>query len=497
MGPFSQRLYTVAQIREIDRLAIEALNGDGYALMQRAATAAYRRLRARWPEVRRILVCAGHGNNGGDGYVLARLARADGLEAEVLRCEPGPSASTDSALARADYFSSGGHERRFESVDSLHGAEVIVDAIFGIGLTRAPASPESALIEAINASGVPVLSIDIPSGLDADTGMAPGACVRASLTVTFIGWKRGLFTGIAAGMCGPLLLEPLDIDRSTFEDEVVTTTRLISPDSQRAALPPRNPSAHKGDFGHVLVVGGDFGYGGAPRLAAEGALRVGAGLVSVATRAEHVAPLLAARPELMVHAVEEAEDLEPLLERATVLVVGPGLGREQWGRELLKRVMKSAKPLLLDADALNLIAESPSELPLWCVISPHPREAARLLSCTTEEIQRDRFAAATKLADRFRTVAVLKGAGSIVADPDGRLDLCPIAEPALASGGTGDVLAGVIGGLMAQRLTPALAARVGVIAHARAGVAAASRGGARGVIASDVLAELRVQVNPV
>lgn len=495
MGPLSQRLYTVAQIRELDKLAIASLHDDSYALMQRAATAAYRRLRARWPEVRRITVCCGHGNNGGDGYVIARLARADGLDADVIRCEPGASATTDSALARADFTAAGGVERRFEALESLEGAEVIVDAIFGIGLVRPPASPEAALIEAINASGAPVLAVDVPSGLDADTGMAPGACVRAALTVSFIGWKRGLFTGVAAGMCGQLLLETLELDRTIYSD-VYTTTRLISPEAQRAALPPRNPSAHKGDFGHVLVVGGDRGFGGAARLAAEGALRCGAGLVSVATRAEHVAPLLAARPEIMAHAVEAGEDLDPLIERATVLVVGPGLGRDAWGRALLARVLKSAKPLMLDADALNLIAESPHELPLWCVISPHPREAARLLGVSTEDVQRDRFAAATRLAARFRTIAVLKGAGSIVADAEGRLDLCPIAEPALASGGTGDVLAGVIGGLMAQRLTPALAARVGVIAHARAGVAAGSRGGARGVIASDLLAELRVQVNP-
>jgi NAD(P)H-hydrate epimerase len=314
------------------------------------------------------------------------------------------------------------------------------------------------------------------------------------VTATFIGWKRGQFTGQGLEFCGQCVLEPLEVSAET-RAAVSTSARMLSPERLATWLPPRSPLAHKGDFGHVLIVGGDHGYAGAASLAAQAALRAGAGLVSVATRSEHVAAIVAARPEAMARGVERAEQLGPLLLRATAIAVGPGLGRGSWGRELLAAVLASGKAMVIDADALNLIADGPRALPEESVITPHPGEAARLLGVDTAAIQSDRYAAAAKLAERYRAVAVLKGAGTIVAAPDGRLAVCPIAEPGLASGGTGDVLTGIIAALRAQGLAAFDAACAAVLAHGSAGRRAA-RAGARGSLASDVIEALRSVLNP-
>jgi NAD(P)H-hydrate epimerase len=262
------------------------------------------------------------------------------------------------------------------------------------------------------------------------------------------------------------------------------------------ALPPRPRDAHKGRNGHVLAIGGDHGTAGAIRLCGEAALRGGAGLVSVATQAEHLMALNAGRPELMAHAVNGPQALEPLLARASVLAVGPGLGQGAWGHALWLTALDSALPLVLDADGLNLLAIEPRRFDpaRQVVLTPHPGEAARLLHCPVGEIERDRFAAARALAQRFGAVVVLKGAGSLVADPDGRLDVCPWGNPGMASGGMGDLLTGLVAALLAQGCPAAQAARLGVGLHARAGDRAA-REGERGMIASDLLAPLRLLLN--
>jgi NAD(P)H-hydrate epimerase len=270
--------------------------------------------------------------------------------------------------------------------------------------------------------------------------------------------------------------------------------RILGDAELRAALPARAAGAHKGYYGHVLVIGGDHGYAGAARLAGEAALRGGSGLVSVATRPGHVGALVGARPELMAHGVDDASALQPLLARASVLAIGPGLGRGDWARELLPAALDSAKPLVLDADALNLLAGEPRRLD-DAVLTPHPGEAARLLGTDTASVQRDRYAAALAIASRYGAVTVLKGAGTIVADAAGQVSVCPIANPGLASGGSGDVLCGVIAALRAQGLDARRAAEIGVFAHARAGLIAA-RGGARGTLAGDVSAALRAVLNP-
>lgn len=270
------------------------------------------------------------------------------------------------------------------------------------------------------------------------------------------------------------------------------TPTTLSPETYRA-LPARAKDAYKGDFGHVLVIGGNVGMGGAARLAAEAALRVGAGLVSVATRAAHVPAFIAARPEAMCHGVEEGADIAKLLARATVLLLGPGLGQDAWARNLYDQALASPLPKVVDADALNLLAQHPIHQDNW-VLTPHAGEAARLLETSTHEIQADRFAAARALQQRYGGVVVLKGAGSIVQGAE-TTHICTAGNPGMASGGMGDVLGGVIAGLIAQNIPPDEAAQRGVLCHAMAGDLALAEGGERGLLASDLMLYLRKLMN--
>lgn len=485
-------LYRADQVREIDRIAIEELGIPGAMLMARAGAAAFEALRVHWPQARRIAVICGTGNNAGDGLVVARLAREAQLDARLLQVDPSRPLCGD-ALAEAEAWQAAGGITQPFSPDALSGTDVLVDAMFGTGLDRDVSGLWREAVEAVNRSGLPVLAIDIPSGLHADTGRVLGAAVRAALTVTFMGLKQGLFTGQGPDHCGMILFHDLDVPRNLYARVPAAARRL-----DRETLGPlrlRRPrSAHKGRFGHVLVIGGEQGMSGAVRLAAEAAARVGAGLVSVATRAAHAAVLNLTRPELMCHGVEQAQDLDPLIDRANAVAVGPGLGRSSWARALLDRATAGEKPLVVDADALNLLAGTPSRRELW-VLTPHPGEAARLLGCDTAEVERDRFAAVAALVHRYGGVCVLKGAGTLIGSGDGPVAVCTAGNPGMASGGMGDVLSGVIAGLIAQGLPLRQAAEVGVGLHAAAADRAACEG-ERGMLATDLMPHLRRLANP-
>ena len=476
-------LYTTAQVRTLDQDAI-AGGIAGIELMERAARAALDVLRRRWPQARTLCVVCGPGNNGGDGFLLAALACMAGMRAHVVALSE--TSTGDAALARERCVREGG---QVMVALSLPDGDVYVDALFGSGLNRAPAGDAAKLIAALNAQSRPVLALDVPSGLDADAGAAFDPCVRAAATVCFVGWKRGMFTAQGADQCGERTLATLDIPAHAYAQAQPDAT-LLAP----RTLPPRARDNHKGRQGHVLAIGGDLGAGGAVRMCGEAAARVGAGLVSIATREANVGAILSARPELMPHGVHVPRNLEPLLARASVLAVGPGLGQEEWGRGLWNSALDAGKPLVLDADGLNLLAVTPRALPPTCVLTPHPGEAARLLGIAGSEIQADRFAAVRALAGKYRAVVVLKGAGSLVADAGGRVAVCPWGNPGMASGGMGDVLTGVIAGLLAQGLGTWEAACLGVGLHARAGDLAA-RAGERGLLASDLFPYLRALVN--
>ena len=489
----SRDLYNRAGLRALEAAATAQLDGDGFALMTRAGQAAWRELLRRWPQAQRIVVACGPGNNGGDGYVLALHALEAGRRVSVLRVAGHPTASGLARRACEAYLQAGGAIEEF--VDAMPEADVVVDALFGIGLARALEPDTTALVEAINAAGVPVLSLDAPSGVETDTGAVPGVAVRADATVQFIAAHAGLRTGAALDHAGELALASLDLPPQVF-DGIDPVATCLTADDLAGRFPPRSRSAHKGHSGYLLCIGGDHGLGGAVLLAAQAALRSGAGLVGVATRAGHVPAMLARCPEVMAQAVDGAAALRALLERADIVAVGPGLGQGAWGSALFGVAVAAGKPLVLDADGLNLLAKGGSQrLPADAILTPHPGEAARLLQETTMRVQADRLAAAARLCDAFGCVVVLKGAGTVVAAPGERPRVIAAGNPGMASGGTGDVLTGVIAALRAQGRGTFDAAVTGALLHAAAGDLAAQAGGERGMLASDLFAHLRTLVN--
>ncbi|KAF1695689.1 NAD(P)H-hydrate dehydratase [Pseudoxanthomonas koreensis] len=490
--PATFALHDSAAARSVDRLATAALGGDGYVLMQRAGQAAWRVLLQRWPQAQRIVVACGGGNNGGDGYVLARLALQSGRRVRVVHPADGGPRTELAQRACTAYLAAGGHVDLFPC--ALDDADVLVDALCGIGLEQAPRADLAVLIQALDRASAPVFALDVPSGIDADRGSAPGAAVHAQCTLQFIVAHAGLRTGAALDHGGERLLDTLDVDAAAYAGEAPPRAQLLVAPALRRWLPPRRRDTHKGASGRALCIGGDHGGGGAIVLCAEAALRAGAGLVSVATRAVHGPALLARRPEAMVHALEDEAALAPLLDAASVIACGPGLGRAAWGERLYRRALAAGKPLGLDADALNLLASTPGR-PAEAILPPHPGEAARLLGCDTAAIQHDRLAAAAALADRYRCAVVLKGAGTIVAAP-GRIS-CVLAagNPGMATGGMGDLLTGTIAAMRAQGLEAFDAACAGALLHSLAGDAAA-RDGQRGMLPSDLLPWLRRLANP-
>jgi hydroxyethylthiazole kinase-like uncharacterized protein yjeF len=503
-------IFSPEQVRERDRVAIETHGIPGYTLMTRAGRAALNVLRARWPGARRPLVLCGAGNNAGDGYVLARLAADIGLEPTVVPVFDPERLRGDAARAWQDYrpvVDRGRGHLASQWSDALLGqSDVVVDALFGTGLAREVTDHPAQIVGRVNASGLPVLALDVPSGLSAATGEALGVAVAADATITFVGRKIGFYVGSGQDFVGTVYFDDLGIDQlAGIARQGVAT--LLDPAALGALLPRRRRTSHKASHGHVLIVGGAEGMSGAARLAGEAALYAGAGLVSVATSPAHAAWLNVGRPELMCRGVRSAQDLAPLLERADVVVAGPGLGTDSSAQQLLEAVLARALPRVLDADALNLLANgalpisalgAKSGAPARTVITPHPGEAARLLGTSTGEVQADRLTASARLVAATGAVCVLKGAGSVVGTVDRLPAICDRGNPGMAAAGMGDVLSGVIGALLAQLGDPAAAAGTGALVHAMAGDAAAARLGIeRGLMASDLFDDIRRLVNPV
>ena len=480
-------LYTAQQTRALDRCAIEDHSLPGITLMSRAAQATFDSLIGTWPEPECVQVLCGTGNNGGDGFLVADLAHKRGIKTTVLQVGDADKIGGDALLARQQALANGVEILPFEEGLVL-SLGVVVDALLGTGLGGDVRGAYVDAIDEINRAGAPVVAVDIPSGLCSDSGRVLGRAVRADLTVSFIGLKRGLFTLQAMDHTGELQFADLGVPAQVYQQVPAGTWRLEL-ESLLETLPPRPATAHKGDYGTVLVVGGDHGMAGAAALAAEAALRCGAGLVRVATRPEHVAALVARVPEAMPLGVESGEDLQPLLDAASVLVVGPGLGQSPWAEYLLQAAVASGKPMVLDADGLNLLAAGKAQARPGMLITPHPGEAARLLGVSSSEVQADRFATCLRLQESTGAVTVLKGNGTIVGG-EGQLFLSDYGNPGMASGGMGDVLSGVIGSLLAQGLEPTQAAALGVCLHGAAADIAAEEG-ERGLLASDLMPWLR------
>lgn len=490
MQALSGALYTAEQVRDLDRRAIHEFGIPSHELMTRAGHATLDALRALWPTATSLAVLCGPGNNGGDGYVVARVARARGMRVNVVAVGDPPQPGGDARRAYDEFVAGGG--RCVPWGTTALDAEVIVDAVFGTGLARDVEGLPAEILRTANASGRPIVAVDIPSGLHADTGAVLGVAARAALTVTFIGRKIGFHLGAGPEHVGRLVFDDLAVPPGTYAEQV-PTARLLGEEDVAAALPRRARAAHKGSHGHVLVIGGGPGMPGAARLAGEAALRAGAGLVTLAVHPENAA-IVAARPELMCVATRTAHDLAQALTRATIVAVGPGLGQGELSREVFEAALGCGLPLVVDADALNLLVESPRRNDRW-VLTPHPGEAARLLGATGAAVQANRMGAARALQERFGGTVALKGAGSIVWSAGELPGICDRGNPGMAVGGTGDVLTGVIAGIAAQCGDLALATRAGVFVHAQAGDLAARRG-ERGMLAGDLLDQVRSCVNP-
>lgn len=492
--PLPIRLYDAAQAGELDRHFIADFGVEGFVLMERAARAASVALMRRWPTPGALFVLCGPGNNGGDGFLIARNARQAGWQVQ-LSCLVDPATlEGDAALAAEAFRDAGGAIARFDG--AAIDADVVVDAVLGTGLNRDVEGDFARAIDAINAAAerqAGVLAVDIPSGIDASTGRVWGRAVHADVTTTFIGVKLGLVTGAGPAFCGDLVFDALEAPGELYERVPYCARRVLDADRVRL-MPPRARAVHKGDNGHLLFVGGNAGMGGSIRMSGEAALRTGAGLVSVACHPDHAGAMSQARPELMCRGVSQGQSIAALMAAANVIAIGPGLGSDHWSEALWAQVLGSDKPLVVDADALNLLAKRSHGRGNW-ILTPHPGEAARLLDCQTARIVNDRPAAARELARRYNAVAVLKGAGSLIASGES-LWVCTAGNPGMAVGGMGDVLTGVIASLCGQGLSVENAARLGVYVHARAGDAAAAGGGERGLLPSDLFATLRPLVNP-
>ncbi|MRI31653.1 bifunctional ADP-dependent NAD(P)H-hydrate dehydratase/NAD(P)H-hydrate epimerase [Endozoicomonas sp. OPT23] len=494
-----ENLYTAEQVRQLDKFATNQCGIDGFELMTRAAQAAFNELQVEWPDAQSIDVLCGGGNNGGDGYLVAMLAAKKGFKVQVCWLSSPDKLSGDALKAY--------EACKFENVDiqpfaeaTTLTADVLVDAMLGTGLGRDVSGKYLQAVNLINQSGRPVLAVDIPSGLNADTGSVMGIAVSADLTVTFIGMKQGLLTGNGTELAGRVAFSDLNVHEQAYQQLQPSSIRL-SEQNLSPLIKPRTRNSHKGDHGHLLLTGGNHGMPGAVIMAAEAAISCGAGKVTVATRQENLPALAVRRPEVMASSVVDGQALKTLLKNKTAIVIGPGLGRDDWAKKLLREALKAECPLVVDADALNLIADDPQLLqgrksPM--ILTPHAGEAGRLLQVSSRKISENRVASVKELCRTYgsycETIALLKGAGTLIYD-GAELNLCSAGNPGMAVAGMGDVLSGVIGALLAQSIAAFDAARLGAWLHASAADKIAAQQGEIGLLATELIPVIRQQLN--
>ena len=506
------RIVTAGEMKALDRAAIEEYGISGLVLMENAGRQAVELVRSVLGEVRGkvITIFIGKGNNGGDGLVMARHLLNMGAEVKVLSMVNPEEISGDAAV-NLDIW-----RKMDQKVFALHhgdginvvklvlmNTDMIVDAIYGTGFKGGLAEKAGRVIEALNGSGRPILAVDIPSGLEADTGRTNGACIRADYTITFGLPKLGLILEPGADYTGQLTVADISIP-AVLVEKTAPQRFLITAELVKEWLPSRPNLAHKGNFGRVLVVAGSRGMTGAACLTGESALRAGAGLVTVAVPETLHEVMEEKLTEVMTSPLPDTgkgslsrgarQRILSLLEKADVLAIGPGLSQAAEVIALVRELLPQVKiPCVLDADALNALAGSGDILKKVrapVVITPHPGEMARLLGVTPKEIQEDRIAAAVQAAEKWSVTALLKGARTVVASPDGSVFINPTGNPGMATAGSGDVLTGVVAALMAQGMETARAAAAGAYIHGLAGDLAAREKGMMGLIAGDILSAL-------
>jgi ADP-dependent NAD(P)H-hydrate dehydratase / NAD(P)H-hydrate epimerase len=507
-------LVSAEEMRELDRLTIEKYGTPGHVLMERAGKGATAFLLDSFPALRRkgarVVVCAGKGNNGGDGFVMARLLRQRGVATEVLLFGRAADVRGDAARNLGAYTrgrSSIGELTDSENLEALDAAlvraDVVIDAIFGTGLGSPVRGLQAEAIERINRSGVPVFAVDIPSGLDSDTGLPLGACICAQATATFGFAKIGQVTFPGAGLVGKLRVVDIGI-ASEAVAERPPQTELLEPGKVGRLVPVRRADAHKGDCGHLLVIAGSFGKTGAAQLVSRAALRSGAGLVTLVGPAALYPIYASGVLEVMTEVLPDRDGrmlfeetaLRRLLAGKSAVAIGPGIGTHDEASAIVRWLLTQEDlPLLLDADAITCLSSEVSLLEraaAQVVLTPHPGEMARLLGGTNRDVQAERVGTARRFAREHSCTLVLKGARTVIASQlDDSADaftwINPTGNPGMASGGMGDVLSGIIGGLLAQRLAPPDAARLGVYVHGSVADAVAAQSGEVGLLASDII----------
>ena len=478
-------LFTAAQCKAIDRSAIESMPIPGYQLMCRAARSAQHWITRLYPRACSFNVVCGAGNNGGDGLALAKLLFESGHAVTVtLAGTDFKDQLSGEALEAWNDLPVELPKHPFDPTVNDE-SDLIVDALLGIGLKGEVRQDSAAVIDWINRQKIPVFSLDIPSGLSADTGSMLGSAVKADATLTFIAPKQGMFINQARDYVGRLMVDSLGVPAELFPE---SQSQLISEPLNRMAT--LNRAAHKGSQGSLIVIGGDVGFGGAPILSSEAALRTGAGRVTLLTNSESaVTAMLSRTPEVMVRLANDIDAFEPMILSMDAIAIGPGLGQSDWSLSCLERVNSSDKPTVVDADALNLIAQNKVDFHRHAVFTPHPGEAARLLDCSATDIQSDPIRSAFALQSRLGGVIVLKGAGSIVCDGR-KAYICNLGNPGMATAGMGDLLSGIIATFLAQGYSLLDSAQMGVWLHAKAGDMASTKG-ERGLIATDLLTHIR------
>lgn len=489
---YSNNLYSREQVRDLDSTAIKKFNTSGKSLMQRAGEFSVSCINKYFPLVDNISVFCGSGNNGGDGFVVAKLLHKQGKQVDVYFLGDETKLTIDSRNAYNEC-------KKFLNIYKFSNKfnnepELIVDGIFGTGLNKDLDKNWIDLINLINNYNSIKVSLDIPSGLNANTGIPMPVAIKSDLTPTFVGKKIGLFTGLSNDYCGKVEFCDLDVPNKVYEN-VNPVAVILNISKELKNLISFSSASFKNTFGHIVVIGGNKGMLGASILSSASALRAGAGLVTVLTHKEHASNVPVAMPELMSRGVESLDDAKDILEKSTALIIGPGLGQDTWAKNLFNEILKIKKPIVIDADALNLLASHKQELSSNFIITPHPGEAARLLGITTEEVQKDRIKAAKNLVSIFKCIVVLKGAGTIVIDYDSKLPkLCPYGNVGMATAGMGDLLAGVIAGLCSRVDTLENAASLAVCVHAVAGDKEIYAG-KHGMVATDLLKHIRLMLS--
>lgn len=500
-------VFTTQEIRLIEQDHAQNHNGHCYDLMEKAGRSVFEELLKVNMHLKMVYVLTGKGNNGGDGYIVAAYLLKHRIPFRIFAI--GVPRGDSEAYTAYSYFCKIGGKVEYELPDLIAEAnsgnspDLVIDALLGTGLDSEPRDPYGQWINFINSTKAYVISVDVPSGVNADTGKVYTDSVIANKSVCMIGLKPGLLTGDAVDYVGDIIVRHLGIDVNSYhgrfnplEMDGVSCLPIFLANYEDILvdLPVRPLSAHKGDSGRLLIIGGAKGFGGAISICGQAAMRAGAGLIKVATHPHNVPAINASYPELMTVDFEDLESVKEAIKWTDVIAIGPGLGVNDHSSQLLDLVLSSDKPAVVDADALNIMANEGMSFSKRVILTPHPGEAARLLNCTVDKINSDRYHAAYELQQKCGGIVLLKGAGTICCDGK-YITVIKEGSPAMASGGMGDLLTGIIASLKAQGLTLHQATIAGACVHGRAGFLSGENCGIIGTLARDLLPYVRYLVN--